>query len=766
MTIKPILIKPLEPVNSGSFDMNLNSLQAVNSGINAMVAFSNQSSKDMSSLVNGKVDTILSNTNMIQNSLMSGFITSLNNMSQNTNNILNNLFYSTNRTINDMTRNTDLIVQSKVEQLNKQMSFDASQKIINDNIIAGKTEAKLDKIAQVMDKNNVLLDKTLKDKLDKLVSAYQSEQEKNRQEARKDDEPPNPIIEFLESILANGMEAYGLGAIPEFTTGIFDTLIYLSERIRDFGKFFDRLQSQDYDSIEEIQEDLFGGKEVSNFATFFFGVFFVLPLLKDIGSAIYAPSFVNLQQLALKSSSPNIPDFRDLYDLFIRNELDKDELEDLAMKKGYSKELIDKMKRSLRRIPDLSMIFELFRRGEIEEQNVINFIRILGYDETYSEIIKDLAFYVPPPPDVIRFAVRDVFDSELAELSGLFEGWDNPEFLENAARAGLKPEIAKLYWGSHWVLPSSQQGFEMYQREKITRQELEALLRAADFAPNWRDKLLSISYNMPTRVDVRRAYEDGIINDNELLEYIRQSGVEPRWIDPIFRWHKQRKLKIEQSQVTAKTLSVSQIIRGYNNGVFQQSETVRELEKLGYSTQDAILLIKVYEENVLKKDNEKFTTQLRDEMRKMGIEGYRSRSLSRLDAKDLIRQSGINETVTEAMLSLLDKQYEIDRKAEIVNAVRKLFIGYEISENTFYATLNKNGFSQSEIENHLIDIRPLRDLRFRELTRTDIKKGAINPELGIEWGKEKLRGLGYSEETIREIMIIEQWEDTQNSISI
>lgn len=150
----------------------------------------------------------------------------------------------------------------------------------------------------------------------------------------------------------------------------------------------------------------------------------------------------------------------------------------------------------------------------------------IGIHPAYHNLYKELAYQIPPVADIITMAVREVFTPEIASRFGQYEGLPTA-FVEWVGKKGLSQEWAARYWAAHWSLPSPQQGFEMLQRGVISRDELALLLRALDIMPFWRDKLIQISYNPLTRVDIRRMYALDIINTAEVNRAYQDIGYTP-----------------------------------------------------------------------------------------------------------------------------------------------------------------------------------------------------------------------------------------------
>jgi hypothetical protein len=218
----------------------------------------------------------------------------------------------------------------------------------------------------------------------------------------------------------------------------------------------------------------------------------------------------------------------------------------------------------------------LLRRGEISEEEFNNLCFEIGYTPYYAELIKSVSKYFPNVSDLVRFAVREVYSSEIRETYMLDE--DLPDkFIEEAYKAGLPADQAKNYWAAHWELPSATMGFEMYHRGVITKEELVTLLRSLDYMPYWRDKLIDISHTPLTRVDVRRMYGMGVITEDEVLQCYKDIG----YNDTNARRLTNFTVLYENDE--NEGLTRSQIISSYISDMITENECTQYLQSLGYS---------------------------------------------------------------------------------------------------------------------------------------------------------------------------------------
>jgi hypothetical protein len=125
--------------------------------------------------------------------------------------------------------------------------------------------------------------------------------------------------------------------------------------------------------------------------------------------------------------------------------------------------------------------------------------------------VKALAQHVPSVSDMVRFATREAYGggSELSGTAAELPG----SFVEDAKRQGLIESRRRALLGAHWHLPSPTQAYQMLHRKLINASTLSELLRVSDYPPFWRDKLASIAYHVPGRVDLRRMLEHGVIDE-------------------------------------------------------------------------------------------------------------------------------------------------------------------------------------------------------------------------------------------------------------
>jgi hypothetical protein len=209
-----------------------------------------------------------------------------------------------------------------------------------------------------------------------------------------------------------------------------------------------------------------------------------------------------------------------------------------------------------------------------------------GYPEAQADRLIELAQFIPPVPDLVRMAVREAFSPEIAAKFGQYE--DLPEkFTEWAKKQGMSEDWAGAYWAAHWDLPSPLMGFEMLHRGVIGEADLTLLLRALDIMPFWRDKLIQISYNPYTRVDIRRMHKLGILSDGELVKAYHDIGYDDEHAANLALFTIRLNTE-EETEFTA-----SNILAGYAAGMLNVNEAYNMLVDMGKSGDYASFVLAV-----------------------------------------------------------------------------------------------------------------------------------------------------------------------------
>jgi len=238
--------------------------------------------------------------------------------------------------------------------------------------------------------------------------------------------------------------------------------------------------------------------------------------------------------------------------------------------------------------PGMGELFDLLNRGIITEDDVRQGLKESRVKNKYIDNLMKLRFIIPPLSDIVRMAVRDAWRDDVAGKYGYDQDYPQ-EFAANAQKLGLDPDWAKRYWRAHWELPSVNEVFEMLHRSSetgVTSADVEEYLRINDYPSYWRDKLLKISYEVFTRVDVRRMYKLGVLD---------RDGVKRAYLDLGYDETRAEKLtdftvkyEDETGQINPDTLSrrlFDAVLRLYVAGKRTDADVRAAGQSVGYSTE-------------------------------------------------------------------------------------------------------------------------------------------------------------------------------------
>jgi len=215
-------------------------------------------------------------------------------------------------------------------------------------------------------------------------------------------------------------------------------------------------------------------------------------------------------------------------------------------------------------------------------------LRKIGIHPEYLEVYRDLAQVIPPVADIITMAVREAFSPAIAARFGQYEDFPD-ELGEWGAKKGLSLDWSKRYWAAHWSLPSVSQGFEMLHRGVITSEDLNMLLRAQDVMPFWRDKLTAIAFRTLTRVDVRRMYKEGVLDEAGVYKAYLDAGYADENADRMTEFTIRQTLSVQAKFTSAD------VIKAYTTRMISASEARGMLLDLGIRSTDASYILETAE---------------------------------------------------------------------------------------------------------------------------------------------------------------------------
>ena len=325
------------------------------------------------------------------------------------------------------------------------------------------------------------------------------------------------------------------------------------------------------------------------------------------------------------------------------------------------------------------------RLSEEELQDILRFHAIMDRRDVAN--YKEMQRRIPPPSDMVRFGMREVFDGETASKWGYDEeldespaylawmerlgyGWYDPP--PGDTRSGLT-SWAQAYWRAGWEVFSPTQGYIALQRFRPNRlsrynkdvptlkpfglDEARALLKVKDYPRPVRDWLIASSYRLPGQIDLRRMWQYGIIDDiGELAERYRDLGYAE--VDA----KEKARLTDEQVRRTNKApllaLGRSKILEARRVGAITEPDALALLKELGLSDGEAQQALSILQ------------LELQVDLVRRSVASARARFLrgfwSRSEARSGLQRIGVVSDRVDQLLALW--QLELDDRRRYLSA--------------------------------------------------------------------------------------------------
>jgi len=350
-------------------------------------------------------------------------------------------------------------------------------------------------------------------------------------------------------------------------------------------------------------------------------------------------------------------------------------------------------------------LLEAEKRIEKLDYDVTQALKDAGFNDKEIKILRELSWAYPSPTDFIRFAVRDVFVEDKEVKEALEAEFPEP-IVPYAEKAGMSKDVLMWYWKAHWELPSPTQVYEMLHRlnpdvlkvrgeaykemglkEENLKTDLETVkfyLKQADYDKRWRERLLAISYSPLTRVDLRRIYELGLIDDNELLARLMEVGYTKKDAQLLLEFYKTFR------QEEARTFAKTEIKYLLYYGIINETEAKVMLERLGYTEEDAKTMIELWKVKLAEKDMRETQKFVRD--------AYALGEITRAEAEAMLKEAGLSEEVIGVVLDKEDKRRLKSQKLPSPSTVVKWLKLGIITKDVAYRLLKRINVAEDVIE--------------------------------------------------------------------
>jgi hypothetical protein len=347
-------------------------------------------------------------------------------------------------------------------------------------------------------------------------------------------------------------------------------------------------------------------------------------------------------------------------------------------------------------LPHIEAILKLYDDNASPDDLIFGYLRGLfgetefrqrmvdaGIPGNLHDIYIEQAQVIPPVQDLIRFMVRESFNEQAISKYGLSE--DYPEQInEFLAKLGLSADWGAAYWAAHWQLPSPNQVFEMLHRGILDQNEVDDFLKFADYSPFWREKMRNISYNIVTRVDLRRLFQAGLVDRDYVLRNYKAQGYSDEDAELLTQFAETGTSRSERD------LTKADVIGLYKDGLQSRGDTADDLVKMGYDDEEA--------EDLLVRADFDIQKALKTDTINYIEERYKGGQLDRNGAGNELSLAGLEQISVDRYLIQWDRQIETSKAVPSNAEAKRLFVADVITEDDFRQVLQRRNYEAQYID--------------------------------------------------------------------
>lgn len=326
---------------------------------------------------------------------------------------------------------------------------------------------------------------------------------------------------------------------------------------------------------------------------------------------------------------------------------------------------------------------------------------------------------LPGPSDLVRFAVREVWDEDIVRRWGYDEefpapfkawmGWWGQDWGERLRLPGGAqiPHVPwpLAHWRAHWQIISPEQAYRAYhllRPERIGRYQQIAPGVRAFTADDLRSVLKVSDYPQPMR----------------------------QWL----------------AAIAYTPLDLRTVRQLYLLGVRDRDWTIAQMQDRGLVREDAQAWVELTDRQRAERDRAPIVALERSLVRatyRETLAGYRDGLLSREDSRNNMLAIGMAPASADRAMLLADAQFEHDRARELIRAVRKQFLAGQLSETELPGYFQAMGLLPAAAARYVLRWRQARSLERRALSSAQVTGLLAAGAITIGTARARLANLGW-----------------------
>lgn len=434
-----------------------------------------------------------------------------------------------------------------------------------------------------------------------------------------------------------------------------------------------------------------------------------------------------------------------LLELYRRGTVTWGHVEQELVKAGYTLPDVNRVQGLVNVVLEPERVIQAWWRKTLTTDEAVKRLKTAGYSEADAKMLLDLSLWIPGASDLIHMGVREAFRDDVAARFGYDEDFP-AEFGKWLERVGGSADWAKRYWRAHWTLPSVQMGYEMMHRGIIDEDTLTLLLKVSDIPKFWRDKLVAMSYSPLTRVDVRRMYGMGVLTREDVKRSYLDLGYSELNAERMTEFTVRYEAGDEgDTNAKNREITSSLVLKGYQKGVYNRTEAYSRLLGLRYLPEDAEFLLTLEDTKRVVDNIPDPLPEYQRDIKAMVERGY---SMGYLEIGEAVGMLGnIGYTAEQAGLILAGAEYA-RVKGETEDRIKIIQQGYvsrAITRSDVVQALGELNIAAAQQDRYLAAWDIQRNVRTRRLSEAQYRKAMQMGLITKEAYCENLRGLEYTE---------------------
>lgn len=487
----------------------------------------------------------------------------------------------------------------------------------------------------------------------------------------------------------------------------------LSHRIDTISSVIDNLKAGKYHSSEEFFNALFGNEPATGLARSLIILASVIPTMISAVNMAGEPALKAFGYLVNSDSPVTTLGVNEVMELLHREVIDIKGASDLWHKLGYSDEMIYYMRQIADRFPDIATLTHMVWRGKLSETSFRQLVNKSGFIDGSDDYYAEMLHTIPTPQDLTRIADKRIWGLNLPEKYGQYSELPQ-QYIDYMQMWGYDEQFMKWLWAAHWSLPSPNQIFEMFQRHQITNEDMQSYLALTDWLPFFRDKLLAISYNPLTRVDIRRMYGLGVLSEADLPGRYEAVGFSPQDAQLMSQFTVKYSTDSEENKLDKlRTKIINQVEALFVRGKITRDEAITRLVTLGEDRQFAELSLNylVFEQSI-ESTKPKLETYKTKAITLISTQ-YQKGHISYEEARADLVTAGLSDTEAVEELKYIDIERHALVNSEMISIYETRYVQHVDTQAQFIANLAQLGLNSSEIGQQLAEAEVKAQKRFK-----------------------------------------------------